>query len=310
MPSRLNRVVTIPKTGKKVHLSELVREMSKSREALGLSLAEHRVAVEKQIDAFKTLEKVIKVYEETGSLNETSRRTGVSVSSVKEYTNGKRLPQLISRAKAKHYLKKRKPLKITKGSSPSLSYLLGVMFGDLSRTRTIQQGKITNINLRVKDRVFASEVQKHLSAVGLASKIKRGRRFMELDASMTSLNALFNALTNYGRLVPTLSQRKRFIESEFPRLEGVGVLGSKADRKMFLQALFDSSGQLIRNGKARTPLITISPPVAIKQFIFDTLVEQGFKPRIWGKRVVLRPNETELFLKKIGIKRDTPLKVA
>ena len=98
--ARLNRVVTIPRTGKKVHLSELVREMSKSREALGLSFAEHKAAVEKQINAFKTLEKVIKVYEETGSLNEASRKTGVSVSSVKGYVRCERLPQLISLAKA------------------------------------------------------------------------------------------------------------------------------------------------------------------------------------------------------------------
>jgi intein-encoded DNA endonuclease-like protein len=67
----------------------------------------------------------------------------------------------------------RKKINLTNNNLPNFSYLLGVLFGNLSISRTTRQNRLSRIDLNVNSVVFAKEVKKNLEQIGLECQIKK-----------------------------------------------------------------------------------------------------------------------------------------
>lgn len=307
--NRFNQTAIVPNTGRVLELSEMVRGMGRTREGLGVPIHAQADFLRKQVAEFEKLKTIFDTYEETGSLSETGRRCNISRRMVAEYVNGRALPRNISALRLKHYLEKRKPIKITQQTLPNLAYVFGAMTaGDAAQVRSLDTMKISKVYLQVKDFAFAKEFSKNLAAIGLKNKVAKEGKFYRLNLVSVSLLSLFNKLTRYGKTVPSVSNAAEFVKSEFPALSKIGsdLLSHPQGRLMFVRGLYDGIGGIVTSSKSRTVNVKINPRnEEMAQLILSVLKENGLNPvRNKDGRIIVPTRETKLFLQRIGLKKD------
>ena len=312
MPKRifsLNKTAIVPRTGEVLSLRKMVKGMARTREGLGVPLGIQRAFVRRQAADFEKLQEVFSTYDRTGSIKETSTLLGISEKTAARYISGKALPRILSTARLKHFMKKRRPLNLSQKTLPSLAYVFGAMLaGDAVAGRDYQQMKISKIYLEVKDFVFAREFQKHLANIGIKNKMTKRNGFYVMTPLSVSLLSLFNKLTSYGKKPPSINRALKFVQSEFPELNKIGadLLALPQGRKMLVRGLFDGIGWIGTTGKSQTINVKIHPKTKeISEIIIQVLQENGISPNQYSDgRLVIPSNQTRLFLERIGISKD------
>jgi len=312
MPARvfsLNKTATVPKTGKVLNLREMVKGMARTREGLGVPFGMQRVFVKRQVADFKKLQEVFDIYNRTGSVKEISSVLGISEKTVANYISGRSVPRILSAARLKHFMKKRRPLNLSQKTLPSLAYVFGAMLaGDAATGKDYKQMKTSKIYLQVKDFVFANEFQKHLANLGIKNKMAKRNGFYIVNPVSVSLLSLFNKLTSYGKKPPSINRALKFVQSEFPELNklGVDLLSLPEGRRMLVRGVFDGIGWIGATGKSQTVNVKIHPKTKeISQIIIQVLQENGINPKSYSDgRLIIPTNQTKLFLKQIGISKD------
>jgi hypothetical protein len=312
MPKRnfsLNQTAVVPKTGKVLNLREMVRQMARTREGLGVPFGMQKAFVKRQAAEFSKLQDVFSTYEKTGSSRETGRILGIAPRTVRRYVSGEAEPRILSRARVKLHLGERRSLKINKDTVPSLAYVFGAMLaGDAAATRDYQQNKVSKIYMQVKDRAFAQEFQAHLKKIGIKNKMARRQSLYTMTPLSTSLLSLFNKLTLYGEKMPSINRAQKFVNAEFPELSKIGsdLLALPEGRKLFVRGLFDGIGWIGKVGSSQTINVKINPRnEEMSKLIIQVLNENGITPmRRSNGGIVIPTKQTRLFLDRIGISRD------
>lgn len=310
MPLRTR--VKIPGTGKILSLAVAREAMVRRESWLGQKPETVRAKLLKQISEFERLCLVVDTYNRTGSFKSAGEAGSVSRETAKAWVEGRTLPRNVSLRRAEHYEELRKRLRIVPSKAADFAYVLGVMMNNAQRLRGPGQLKETQIALVVKDgtraRAFAKSLRASMRLKGIKILRFKGslKGYFGVVVGSRNMIQLFNELTDYGSRLPGFSDpkspfKKMLLDSGSP----VSFLGSKEERRRFVQAIFDGRGLIkpVRGVKARK--IEIKPLPALKDFVQKVLRENGMHPWVREKDgyIVLSTTETGLFFRTIGLNR-------
>lgn len=303
------RQVKIPYTGRIVTLAEAKKAMGARESWLGQPRSLLRKKILAQRKDFERLERAVEEYNQSGSFELAGRAADVSRNTAKTWVLGKKLPKHVSILWSQKMMEKRKPLAITQARATPFAYVLGAMMGDVSRNYVGLDSKQGRLNLSVQDEEFARHFSSMLhSATGIKTKVANSaRKGFIVDIGSRNIIQLFNELSMYGTRIPEEFPDKNSPAKLALKKQGsiTSFLQTKEERVSFVQALYDSIGNVKLGGTSKTKVIMIRPRSEILGlFIAKVLKEQGLHPKLWkGGFVGLPSAENALFMQKIGFRK-------
>ena len=218
-----------------------------------------------------------------------------SAKGIEKWFKKETLPRHLSFARAELHRRSRKLFVVRKNAHADFAYVIGAYFGDVfSLASSKQKTGETGIKLSVKDREFVSYFSERFSAAfGEKPAIKpdSGGKH-RLETSGVALMQLLNRITNYGSVVPA------------------GFLKTKAARREFLRALFDSRAWVVNQPSRRPTIKFITKNQSILQTVSTYLREQGVKHSTGFTsdkfhQILIGASASQVFAKAVGFRAES-----